>query len=321
VTVLRFLGNLLLAIIVILLIAVTLFTACAIALSQTWENVGLDDGVENGTWAWIDGEPIYYQTWGQAEEPCAVLVHGFYVEGSKTWEASARALARSGMRVIAVDLKGFGHSVRDTSPTYTPQSQAILLAKLLNQLHVTDATLVAHGCGSSVALELANEQPQFVGRLALIAPIVYGNRVPVWQPIARVPYLGPAAAWCVDSGGPLWGVLRRHGFYDKSAVTGAYLADMRRSTHIVCTIEALLAMARSPKDSDLPQVIAKVKVPTLILLGSEDPWVSVEEGRRLEGDLRDANLVILREAGHYPHIEQSLQVSRYLAEFCAEAIH
>ncbi|HUV93553.1 MAG TPA: alpha/beta fold hydrolase [Anaerolineae bacterium] len=318
-TVLRFLGNLLLAIVLILVIASTLFTASAIVLSETWEELGLDDGVEDGTWAWIDEQPIYYKTLGPEEGPLAVLVHGFYVEGSQTWEGSVEALTRSGIRVIAVDLKGFGHSARDTSPAYTLRNQAILLAKLLNQLHVGGATVVAHGWGASVALQLASEQPQFVGQLALVAPVVYQEHIPLWEPVARVPYLGSAAAWCIDSGGPLWTLLRRHGFYDKSAVTGTYLADVRRPTYIVGTIEALLAMARSPKDSDLPKAIADIEVPTLILLGGEDPWVPIEDAQRLKRDLGDARLVIIPEAGHYVHIEQSLQVNRHLAEFCAQS--
>lgn len=320
-TLVRFVGNLLLAVIVIVLIASTLFTTCAIVLSRTWEDLGLDDGVENGAWAWIDEQPIYYRTWGPEEGPCAVLVHGFYVQGSKTWDTNVRALSRSGMRLIAVDLKGFGHTVREPSPTYTVRSQATLLARLLNQLQVRGATVVAHGWGSSVALQLANEQPQFVGQLALIAPVVYGAQRPIWQPVAHVPYLGPAAAWAVDSGGPLWTVLRRRGFYDKSVVTGAYLAQTRQTTHIVGTIDALLAMAGSPEDSDLPEAIANIEVPTLILLGSEDAWVSVEEGRRLERELGDARLIVIPEAGHYVHVEQSPEVNRYLAEFCAQDTH
>jgi len=317
-TVLRFLGNLLLAVILIGVTALTLFTACSIVLSRTWEGAGLDDGVEDGTWAWIDEQPIYYQIWGPEEGPCVVLVHGFYVEGSKTWEANVRTLARSGMRLIAVDLKGFGHSARDTSPTCTIRSQAILLARLLNQLRVRNATIVAHDWGSSVALQMACEQPQFVGQLVLIAPVVYGDRVPIWQPVAKVPYLGPAAVWAIDSGGPVWSLLKRYEFYDKSTVTNTYLADLRRPTRIVGTIEALLAMARSPKDSDLPETIATIDVPTLILLGSEDPWIPLEEARRLEKDLGDARLVIIPEAGHFVHLEQSGEVSQRISEFCIQ---
>jgi len=321
-TALRFLGNLLLAALLILLIASTLFAAWAVVASRTWENAGLDDGVEEGTWAWIDQQPIYYQTWGPERGPCVVLVHGRYVEGSKTWEATARVLARSGMWVIAPDLKGFGHSVRDTSPTYSVRSQADLLAKLLNQLQIRGATIVAHDRGSAVALQLAYEQPQFVGRLALIAPLVYGEQTPIWQPVAQVPYLGPAvrpaAAWTVDSGGPLWAVLRRRSFHDESAATDAYLAEMRRPTHIVGTLQALLAMADSPPDSDLPGVIPNIEVPVLILVGNGDPLVTVEEGNRLKDDLGSARLVVVPEAGHYPHVEQSLEVNHHLAEFCAE---
>jgi len=320
-TVLRFLGNLFLAIVLIAVVVSTLLTASAIVLSETWENLGLDDGVEEGSWAWLDEQPIYYRTWGPEQGPCAVLVHGFYVEGSKTWENNVRALSRAGIRLIAVDLRGFGHSVRGTSPTYTVREQAILLARMLNQLRVGQATVVAHGWGASVALQLAHEQPQFVGQLALIAPRVYGDQTPIWKPVAHVPYLGSAAAWAMDSGGPLWAMLRRHAFYDKSMVNSDYLAEVRRPTHTVGTIDALLAMAGSPKDSDLPGAIADIEVPTLIILGSDDPWVSVEEGRRLTKDLAEANLVIVPEAGHYVHIEQSLQVNRDLAEFCIEGAH
>ena len=85
--VLRTLGNFILAIILILVVASVLSISCAIVLSQIWEDVGLDQGVEGGEWVWIEEQPIYYQTWGSDGDPSVVLVHGFYVEGSRTWEA------------------------------------------------------------------------------------------------------------------------------------------------------------------------------------------------------------------------------------------
>src|SRR4030042_6663376 len=100
--ILRTLGNLLLAIILVVIIALVLSTGCAVVLSQTWENAGIADGVESGDWVWVDEQPIYYRTWGSDEDPCLVLLHGFYVEGSQTWETNAQALADAKLRVIAV---------------------------------------------------------------------------------------------------------------------------------------------------------------------------------------------------------------------------
>lgn len=318
-TVLRTLGNLVLAVILVLAIALVLSASGAIVLSQTWEDQGLDHGVEDGAWAWIDGQPIYYQTWGSDRDPCAVLLHGFYLEASQTWEANARALARSGMRVIAVDLKGFGHSARDPSPTYSTHEQATLLAKVLNQLGAHGATIVAHGWGGRVALQLAHEQPQFVGKLALIAPTIHREITLPWQPVVKVPYLGPAVAWATASGGPLRTLIMRHGFHDTSALSGAYLQSARQPTRIVGTLDALLAMAASPSDDDLPQALSGAEFPVLIVLGGKDPWVSLQDGLQLEAQLPQGKLTLIPEVGHYPHIERSAEVNRHVAEFCLGA--
>jgi len=323
-TVLRFLGNVILAIILILLIILIFFAAYALVVSRVWENVSLEQDVEGGAWIWIDGQPIYYQTWGAEQGPTVVLVHGFSIEGSQTWTANAQALAKVGLRVIAVDLKGFGHSARDTSATYSLREQANILAQVLNQLKVRQATLVGHGWGSAVALQMASEQPQLVGRLVLIAPLVYRDITPLWQYVVRVPRIGPylkrAAVWATDGGGPIWTLMRRRGFYRPFNVSSAYFREMVKPSHILGTTDALLAMAASPKDSDLPQAISNIQVPALILIGSNDLDVPRADAERLAKQLPDAELVVIPEAGHYVHVEQSAAVNKQIAEFCLRGI-
>ena len=314
--VLRFLGNLLLALVLILLIALVLFSAYGIVASRVWETFGLDYAVNDGEWLWIDGQPIYYRVSGNEKGGWLVMVHGFQVEGSETWASNAQILAKWGLHVVEVDLRGFGHSVRDTSPqVYGAEEQAYLLAKVLNQLRVQGATVVGRGRGAGVALALANGQPQFVKQLILIAPITDGGIDVTWRPVANIPYLGHAAAWMMDAGGPLWIAKQKQGFYDPRAMPEGYLGEIQKPTHIVGTTDTLLAMAACRSQTISPEEISAIDVPVLLLLGEKDASVPVAEGRRLEKALSHARLVIIPEAGHYVHIEQKARVNRLIYEF------
>ncbi|MCD6518408.1 MAG: alpha/beta hydrolase, partial [Anaerolineae bacterium] len=289
-----------------------------LAIAQVWEDAGLDIGVESGGWAWVEAQPIYYRTWGPKEGPWVVLIHGFQMEGQETWQANARVLGRWGMHVLAIDLKGFGHSFRDKTPTYSVRQEALILAQVLNQLRVQKATIVAHGWGSAVALQLAYEQPQFVDRLVLISPLVFHSPPCPWRPAARSPWLNRSAAWLFDAGGPLWRARQGQAFYDRSFLTPTYLRRVRQPTHIVGTLDALVAMALSSPEDDLPEALLHISAPTLILLGERDRLSPPGEGQRLQAGLPSAQLVIIPEAGHYVHIERATEVNHYIADFCLQ---
>ena len=322
--VLRFLGNLLLAVVLVVLSALVLLTGFGLVISRAWEDAAYDDGVEGGAWVDVEKQPIYYRIWEPEQGSSAVggtlvLVHGLDVEGLQTWNSNAQALANSGFTVVALDLKGFGHSARDSSPTYTLRGQATLVARVLEQLKVTKATVVGHGWGCAVALQLASEYPQLVQRLVLLAPQVYRDPLAFYRPVIKVqyvgPYLGRALAWAMTSGDPFWTWLRRRGFHDQTVVTSSYLNEIRQPTHVTGTIAALLAMAASPREDVLPKTISAIKAPTLILLGQEDIYVPSQEAKRLESALPGSKLVILPEAGHYVHIERSTDVNRAITQF------
>ncbi len=313
--ILRFIGNLLLAIVLIALMATILLLGSGAVLSRTWETAGLDEGAEGGQWLWIEGEPIYYRTWGSENSSTVVLVHGFDVGGSATWLANGPALANSGLRVVAVDLKGFGHSARDSQPHYSLDEQALLLGKALNELHISDATVVGHGWGGAVASQLAREQPQFVKQLVLISPSVRNNAM-FWKSAVNVPYLGRAVAWTWACG-PLRWLEQRLGFYNLKTLPKDYTQQIRQSTHIVGTTDALLAMARSSQKREVAS-FPRAQVPTVILLGERDFQTALEESRHLQQAWAGARLVTIPDAGRYVHIEQSAQVNHLLVELCLQ---
>lgn len=316
-SVVRFLSNLALALVLVGLSGLTLFGFYGLAVTQSWEYADLEMEAK-GSWAWIDGQPIHYQLAGSEGAPWVVLLHDYDVGGSVAWNPTIPALLKAGTRVLAVDLKGFGHSARDTAPTYSVRAHADLVARLLNQQGVQRATVVGHGWGGMVALQLAVDQPQFVGRLVLLAPVEDETRVAPWRRAVGLPHVGRVAAWAGGTGGPLWGALQRRRFADPSLATAAYLRELRAPGRIDGTMDALIAMARSPEDSDLPGALSRVEAPVLVVAGEQDRVAPPREVEGLAEALPDATLVLLPDAGHAVHVERSTEVNRLLVGFALD---
>src|SRR5689334_19885811 len=103
----------------------------------------------------VDGNPSHFRVLGDG--PPVVLVHG--LSGSwRWWSAVADRLAER-RRVYLIDL-----------PALRPHQLAGWLGRWLEAAQLRGVDLVGHSLGGLVAAELAAEQPELVGRIALVAP-------------------------------------------------------------------------------------------------------------------------------------------------------
>jgi len=101
-----------------------------------------------------------------------VLIHGI---GSSTamWRALADDLPDD-LRVVAVDLLGFGRSPKPDDGRYDAATQATsLLATLIRYRVPLGAIFVGHSLGSLVAVEAARRFPYYPSALVLISPPIY----------------------------------------------------------------------------------------------------------------------------------------------------
>ncbi len=308
---LRFLGNLILAILIIALAAAILGTAYGATMVRVQEHRGLDEGATAGGWLWLEGQPIYYRTWGPQEGRAVVLVHGYQVEGSETWVPLAEALAKAGLRVVAVDLKGFGRSSRE-APYEGLQGQANILGAALNQMGLYRNLIVAHGWGAAVVAQLAAEQPQFVRQVVLIAPEA-PTPLPRWKEmLLKAPYVGHALIWAEEDGGPLWKARHRRAFADPTLIPQDYWKRLAMPTQIAGTAEALRAMSLAPQGETVPLAF---RVPTLILVGERDRTFTEGEAQALAQTMPQATVRVIPQGGKALHVEQRASVSRLIAQW------
>lgn len=116
-----------------------------------------------------EGQRIAYVDQGDQEGPTLLLVHGLggYI---KHWYTLIDSL-QDDFRVVAMDLPGYGASTLQQMPSEDPMSYfAQAVDALCNKLQLQNVTLVGHSMGGQVAIVSALDNPDWLGRLVLLAP-------------------------------------------------------------------------------------------------------------------------------------------------------
>lgn len=113
-----------------------------------------------------------------------ILLHGIG-SSARMWQALAPRLPDT-MRVIGLDLLGFGDSPKPDWQTYRVSTQADCIAKTLLTMGITGPViLVGHSLGALVAVEFAKRYRIMVRQLILVSPPFYR---PANRPLHFVPH-------------------------------------------------------------------------------------------------------------------------------------
>jgi pimeloyl-ACP methyl ester carboxylesterase len=240
-----------------------------------------------------------------------LLVHG-YGSSTASYAPVMDALAAH-MRVLAVDLPGFGKSDRREGD-YTPDALADVLADVLTQKGVQRAHVVGHSWGSSVVLAFARRHPDRLDRLVVISGWIYDEQLLPIMRWARVPGLGEA----------LYGTFYRNAigerlylnFVDPNLVTQKVVDEVEKQMGLEGALAAALAAARGMhRFAETEQDYRTIKNPTLLLWGRDDRGARLAFGERLARELPHAQLVVLPRCGHIPMWECTGETAAALTTF------
>jgi pimeloyl-ACP methyl ester carboxylesterase len=117
----------------------------------------------------FDGVTLSYLECGQG--PTVILAHGF-PETAYSWRHQITFLAAHGYRVVAPDLRGYGHSSKPSDAShYSIFHLSGDMVSLVEALEIQTAVIVGHDWGAPVAWHSALFRPDvFVGVVGLSVP-------------------------------------------------------------------------------------------------------------------------------------------------------
>ncbi|MFC2064617.1 alpha/beta fold hydrolase [Chloroflexota bacterium] len=226
-----------------------------------------------------------------------ILIHGAG-QNHLSWPPDIRRIPDE--QILAVDLPGHGRSKglgRNSIPAYAES-----LVAFLDELEIEKAVVVGHSMGGGIALQFTLDYPDRVSGLGLVAS---GARLPVSKslmeglslPATRSQAHKLIIEW---SYGPLSG--------DEIKQLAA--------RNLVETRPAVLSGDLDACDSfNVDDRLAEIRVPTLVICGSEDKMTPLHFSTKLSTNIPGAAMQIIESAGHMVMVEQPARVAGILSVF------
>ena len=241
-----------------------------------------------------------------------VLIHG-YPFNRTLWNEQVAALSNS-YRVIAPDLRGFGESDASAGPA-TMNQMAQDVALLLDHLGIARATIAGLSMGGYVALAFYKQLPSCVRALVLADTRAQADSEEAKQTRAQQAEkaLAEGMAGIADAMLPK---LLTPEIVSKRPEVVKRVRDMMLKTKPEGAAAALRGMAERDDQTDL---LPKISVPVLILVGAEDAITPVADSEKMQQAIAGSRLVVLENAGHVSNIERTEQFNQALLEFLKEA--
>lgn len=238
------------------------------------------------------GARLHYEQVGEGK-PDVLLLHGWGCS-IDTWAPIMRRLAQRS-RVTALDFPAHGQSERPPEP-WGAHEFSEQVAALIAALGIAGCDIVGHSHGGRIALTLAIEHPELVGKLVLTgAAGLRAEPTPQQQKrsetfkrlrgyadmLERIKIFGPLPERMREA------LRKKYGSADYNALD----AQMRK------TFVKLVS-------TDLSARLCQVKAPTLLLWGTQDTETPLWMGRKMAESIADCGLVELKGGSHFAHLEQ-----------------
>ncbi|MFO1038682.1 MAG: alpha/beta hydrolase [Geminicoccaceae bacterium] len=254
--------------------------------------------------------PVFVSTYGRTAvrgQETVILVHGAGMDQS-VWLLQGRYLAFHGWNALAVDLPGHGRSKAQPVLTSIP-AMADWLAELIASIDQGPATLIGHSMGALASLCTAARHPERVARLCLLGAAA---SMPVHPALLELTAAGDPKGvglicdWAFGTRAQLGGNAQPGGW-----LVGTAKSLLLRGSEAVLDsdLRACAAYADGPADA------ARVRCPTLLVLGSDDKMTPAKGGYALAKLIPGARTVEIQEAGHMMMVETPEAVREALTGF------
>jgi pimeloyl-ACP methyl ester carboxylesterase len=256
-----------------------------------------------------NGVELCVQTFGEPAAPALLLIAGA-ASSMDLWDPGfCRRLADGGRYVARYDHRDTGGSVSypPGRPGYSGADLVADAAALVDQLAGGRAHLVGLSMGAAIAQALAVAGPERVATLTLLSASPGGpgpdNGLPPIADRLRAVFADPAPEpdwsdrdavvdYLVEGERPF----AAPAYFDEAAVRAAARRTVGRTAD---PATAANHWVTDGGDDPRPR-LGELRVPTLVIHGSADPFFPLGHGQALAREIPGARLLVLDGVGHQP---------------------
>jgi pimeloyl-ACP methyl ester carboxylesterase len=295
-------------VLIILILAVVLFVGVSLALGRTAHEV---HSARDTEYLELEGSWIRYNVIGGG--PPVLLVHG-WLSSSRVWEQLAGRLAQR-FTVYTLDLTGFGESDKPLSG-YGVRYGSRLLYAFCAHFGLTRTNVIGHDIGGDMAVKLAADHPDVVGRLVLVATPADDEQMdlptPLW--LATLPVVGPLFYSVGRLLRPVRRLWLRPFVANLDDLTEEAVEDAARSTPAAVG-KTLSVTRREISGGRLARQARIIKVPVLLIAGERDQIVDPQAVGWWARNADQAEVSLLDGCGHMPMIERTAEFNAQVLAF------
>ena len=245
-----------------------------------------------------------------------------FVHGNPGAAADWRALVGAAgefMAAVAPDMPGFGEADKPADFNYTIEGYAQHLHALIEHLKLQRVHLVLHDFGGPWGLTYAATHPEKVASITLInTGVLKGYRWHIMGRLWRLPWLGELVMAATSSFG-FTQMLKRG---NPRGLPAEAIARMYRDFD-AGTRRAVLRLYRASSDVDgysdfVRKALLPLDLPALVLWGRHDVYIPSVYAWRQRETFPSAEVLMLPDSGHFPHLDDPRAVHAPLMSFLLE---
>jgi pimeloyl-ACP methyl ester carboxylesterase len=259
-----------------------------------------------------DRARIAYYLHGSGDE--TLLFVNPVVYGLEVFQPLVERLCQE-FRIVTIDPRGTGASDPLRRPYGLSQHAEDVLAVMV---HAGIGTVTGIGIsrGSNLLVRLADRHPELVHRLILIgAPTDVGTS---GSPVQRLEYLNTISTFLANK--DFDGLMRYHVARVFSEPDVADLAASRLKRWLGMPRETMLSFYDRDPDMDIRSLLASVRVPTLVIHGTEDRQVPFAAAEYLSAHIPGAQLYPFEGYGHVPLFTATQEFCDVLRRFVRSGV-
>ncbi len=253
-----------------------------------------------------NGIQINYELSGRDGAPVVMLSHSL-ASSLKMWHPQMDSL-ESKFKVLRYDTRGHGDSDAPEGK-YTLKLLAADAVALLDALNIDDVHFVGLSMGGMIGQNLALDHGNRLKSLALCDTSAYmpDEVQPIWQErIAAAREKGMQDQ--VDETLERW-------FTPEYLSQNPPQVEMIRQQLLATPVAGYIGCSEALRNLDNLKRLPEITIPTLIMVGEEDPGTPVAASEAMQERIAGSKLVVLPAARHLSNIEQSETFNAALVDF------